>query len=68
MTTPTQEQINAQIGNATRELAPNTTWKYHKPDGYEFLEWLDNPSLQPSKEATLAKALELADEAQALLG
>ena len=61
MATPTTAQINAQIGNATRELAPGTTWKYNDPaDGYDCLEWLDNPALQPSEADTMAKATELA--------
>lgn len=61
MATPTQQQINAQIGNATRELAPGTTWKYRSPgDGYECLEWMDDPALQPTQAATMAKATELA--------
>ena len=52
MATPTTAEINMQIGNATRELAPDTTWKYNEPgDGYYCLEWLD---------ATMAKATELA--------
>jgi hypothetical protein len=59
--TPTQQQINAQIGNATRELAPGTTWKYCPPgDGYDCLEWMDDPALQPTEAATMAKATELA--------
>lgn len=58
---PTKEQIDAQIGNATRELAPGTTWKYWAPgDGYQCLEWMDDPALQPSEAATMAKATELA--------
>jgi hypothetical protein len=61
MSQPTQEQINRNIGNATRELAPGTTWKYNPPgDGYYCLEWLDAPELQPSEAATIAKATELA--------
>ena len=64
MSTPTQQQINAQIGNATRELAPGTTWKYWEPgDGYQCLEWLDDPALQPTQAATMVKAAELAQEA-----
>jgi hypothetical protein len=31
MATPTTAEINAQIGNATRELAPGTTWRYNEP-------------------------------------
>lgn len=60
MSEPTQAQINAQIGNATRELAPGTTWKYHQPDGIEFLEWMDDAQLRPSDAEILAKATELA--------
>jgi hypothetical protein len=61
MSVPTQAEINSQIGNATRELAPNTTWKYNEPgDGYYCLEWMDDPKLQPSEAATMAKAAELA--------
>jgi len=62
MSVPTTAQINAQIGNATRELAPGTTWKYCEPgDGYQCLQWLDNPALQPTQAATMAKATELAN-------
>jgi len=65
MAKPTQAQISAQIGNATRELAPVTTWKYNEPgDGYYCLEWMDDPALQPTEAATMAKATELAIEAQ----
>jgi len=61
MATPTTAQINTQIGNATRELAPDTTWKYNQPgDGYNCLEWMDDPKLQPTKAATIVKATELA--------
>ena len=61
MATPTTAQVNAQIGNATRELAPNTTWIYNEPgDGYYCLEWLDDPALQPTETATMAKATQLA--------
>jgi hypothetical protein len=53
MATPSTAKINAQIGNATRELAPGTTWKYNDPgDGYYCLEWLDDPELQPSVKQT----------------
>ena len=76
MTAPTQAQINAEIGNATRELAPGTTWKFNAPgDSYACLEWLDAPELQPTEAATMAKATELAatelltdDENSALVG
>jgi hypothetical protein len=62
MATPTQAQINMQIGNATDALAPNTVWKYNEPgDGYYCLEWMDNPALQPSQDATMVKAAELAN-------
>jgi len=62
MATPTQAQINMQIGNATDALAPGTVWKYNEPgDGYYCLEWMDNPSLQPSEAATMVKATELAN-------
>jgi len=61
MAAPTTAEINTQIGNATRELAPGTTWKYNEPgDGYYCLEWLDDPALQPTETATMAKATELA--------
>jgi len=57
----TKAEIDAQIGNATRELAPGTTWKYNDPgNGYQCLEWMDDPALQPTEAATLAKATELA--------
>jgi hypothetical protein len=58
----TEAEINKQIGNATRELAPGTTWRYNEPgDGYYCLEWLDDPTLQPTETATMAKATELAN-------
>jgi hypothetical protein len=61
MAVPTKQQIDTQIGNATRELAPNTTWKYNEPgDGYYCLKWMDDPALQPTEAATMAKATELA--------
>ena len=61
MTTPTQAQIATQIGNATRELAPGTTWRYYEPgDSYACLVWMDDPALQPTEAATMAKATELA--------
>ncbi|CAB4145609.1 hypothetical protein UFOVP488_20, partial [uncultured Caudovirales phage] len=51
----TEAEINSQIGNATRELAPGTTWEYHMPgDGYYCLEWMDDPKLQPSETDTMA--------------
>ena len=57
----TEQEVNAQIGNATRELAPGTTWKYNAPgDGYYCLEWMDDLALQPTETATMAKATELA--------
>jgi len=59
----TKKQINSQIGNATRELAPGTTWRYNEPgDSYACLEWMDDPELQPTETATMAKATELANE------
>ena len=62
MATATQAQINMQIGNATDALAPGTVWKYNEPgDGYYCLEWMDNPALQPSEDATMVKATELAN-------
>lgn len=68
MATPTTEQINRQIGNAVRELAPNTTWKYNEPaDGFACLEWMDDIALKPLEVDVLAKALELA-EAPPVLG
>lgn len=61
----TKQEIDAQIGNATRILAPNTTWKYNEPgDGYYCLEWLDDPALQPTEAATMAEATRLANEPQ----
>ena len=61
MAAPTKAQIDAQIGNATRELAPGTTWRYNEPgDGYQCLEWMDEPALQPTEAATMVKATELA--------
>ena len=69
MTTPTQSQITAQIGNATRELAPGTTWRYYEPgDSYACLVWLDDPALQPTEAATMAKATELAANPPAPIG
>jgi hypothetical protein len=61
MATPTKGQINANIGNAVRELAPHTTWKYHAPaDGFACLEWMDDVALMPSESDVLAKAAEIA--------
>jgi hypothetical protein len=61
MIEPTDAQINAQIGNATRELAPGTTWRFYEPgDNYSCLVWMDDPALQPTKAATMVKATELA--------
>jgi len=61
MAAPKKAEIDAQIGNATRELAPGTTWRYNDPgNGYQCLEWMDDPALQPTEAATLAKATELA--------
>ena len=61
MAKPTAAQINIEIGNATRELAPDTTWRYNEPgDGYDCLEWLDDPTLQPTEAATMVKATKLA--------
>ena len=58
----TKAEIDAQIGNATRILAPNTTWKYNSPgDGYYCLEWMDDPSLQPTEAATMIEAEVLAN-------
>ena len=58
----TKKQIDQQIGNATRELAPETTWRYNEPaDGYQCLEWMDDPALQPTEAATMLKAIELAN-------
>ena len=61
MAAPTKQQIDQQIGNATRQLAPGTTWKYNEPgDGYYCLEWMDDPALQPTEAATMLRATELA--------
>mgnify|MGYP003653677533 CR=1 FL=1 len=62
MAAPTQAQINAQIGNATRELSPvSACFKYNAPgDGYYCLEWLDDPAIQPTEAATMVKSTELA--------
>ena len=61
MSAPTKQQIDSQIGNATRQLAPGTTWKYNEPgDGYYCLEWMDDPALQPTEADTMARATELA--------
>ena len=58
----TEQEINSQIGNATRELAPGTTWRYNEPgDGYQCLEWMDDPALQPTEDATMVRATELAN-------
>lgn len=68
MATPTTAEINMQIGNAVRELAPNTTWKYNEPaNGFACLEWMDDVALKPLEVNVLAKALELA-EAPPVLG
>jgi hypothetical protein len=61
----TKAEIDAQIGNATRILAPGTTWRYNEPgDGYYCLEWMDDPALQPTETATMAEATRLANEPQ----
>jgi hypothetical protein len=61
----TKAEIDAQIGNATRILAPGTTWRYNEPgDGYYCLEWMDDPALQPTEAATMAEATRLANEPQ----
>ena len=61
MAVPTTAQINSQIGNAIRELAPNTTWKYHAPaNGFACLEWMDDVALMPTESDVLAKAAEIA--------
>ena len=61
MAAPTKQQIDTQIGNATRQLAPGATWKYNEPgDGYYCLEWMDDPALQPTEAATMLRATELA--------
>ena len=63
MAAPTQLEINAQIGNATRELVPETTWRYYEPgNSYSCLVWMDDPALQPTEAATMVKATELAAE------
>mgnify|MGYP006096617381 FL=1 len=68
MATPTTAEINMQIGNAVRELAPGTTWRYNEPaDGFACLEWMDDIALMPDESDVLAKALELA-EALPLIG
>jgi len=68
MAAPTQAQITAQIGNATRELSPvSACFRYYEPgDSYACLVWLDNPAMQPTQAATMVKATELAEAA--LLG
>ena len=51
---------NGNIGNAVRELAPDTTWRLYAP-GTEIanLEWLDDPALRPTNAAIMAKTAEL---------
>lgn len=50
------------IGNAVRELAPNTTWRLHEPGNLENLEWLDNPELRPNDIDIMTKTKELDDD------
>ena len=62
MAAPTQAQITAQIGSATRELSPEgACFRYYEPgDSYACLVWMDDPAMQPSEAATMVKATELA--------
>ena len=69
MASPTKAEIDKQIGNATRELAPGTTWRFYEPgDSYACLVWMDDPALQPTEAATMAKATELAANPPAPIG
>jgi hypothetical protein len=65
MAAPTQAQITAQIGNATRELSPEgACFRYYEPgDSYACLVWMDDPAIQPTEAATMVKAAELAEAA-----
>ena len=56
MTKPTN---GTNVGNAVRELAPNTTWRLHHPGEIANLEWLDDPALRPTDEAIATKTAEL---------
>jgi hypothetical protein len=56
MTKPTN---GTNVGNAVRELAPNTTWRLHHPGEVANLEWLDDPALRPTDEAIATKTAEL---------
>jgi hypothetical protein len=62
MAAPTTAQINAQIGNATRELSPpSACFRFYEPgDSYACLVWMDDPAIQPTEAATMVKATELA--------
>lgn len=55
-------ETGTNIGNAIRELAPNTTWKLHGNGNLSDLEWMDDPSLRPTDEAILQKEKELDED------
>ena len=55
----TKPANGTNVGNAVRELAPNTTWRLHHPGEVANLEWLDNPALRPTDAAIAAKTAEL---------
>jgi len=59
----TKAEINAQIGNATRDLSPaDACFRYNAPsDGYYCLEWMDDRYTQPAEPETMLKATELAN-------
>jgi len=47
------------VGNAVRELAPNTTWRLRNPGEIANLEWLDDLAVRPTDAAIAAKTAEL---------
>jgi hypothetical protein len=55
----TKPANGTNVGNAVRELAPNTTWRLHHPGEIANLEWLDDPALRPTDEAIATKTAEL---------
>lgn len=52
-------QNGTNVGNAVRELAPETTWRLHEPGEIADLEWMDDPALRPTDAAIAAKTAEL---------
>ena len=63
MTTANENNVNRQIGNAARSLAPLATFKYHeKANGVESLEWLDDEIERPTDEALILEAQKIVND------